>query len=108
MKQINGARAILSSKETEADMELLMKKYYSSKGISIKAFCEQHAIREWKFYTWHKRYRSAECSIKQRQRFVPVEVMPVGEDKALGLFAEVHGIRIYQPVSADYLKALLP
>jgi hypothetical protein len=108
MKQFNGGRPIPPGKRTETDMDSLMKKYYSSKGISIKAFCEQHAIREWKFYTWHKRFKSAESSIKEQQRFVPVEVMSAGEDKAPGLFAEVQGIRIYQPVSADYLKSLLP
>jgi hypothetical protein len=108
MKQFKEARRKPSGKRTEADIESLIRKYYSSKGITIKAFCEQHAIREWKFYTWHKRYRSAEGFAKEQQRFVPVEVMSIDDDKAAGLFAEVQGIRIYQPVPADYLKFLLP
>ena len=107
MKQLNGGQLDRPVKETEADMKALLKKYYSSKGISIKAFCEQHDIREWKFYTWHKQYRSMLSGVKEQHRFVPVEIMSNSEDKRTGLFAEVRGIKIYQPVAADYLKSLL-
>lgn len=109
MKQSNSAVGDLSDKGLSANVEVLMKKYYSSKGVSIKAFCEQHGIREWKFYAWHKQYRSNHSGQVGPQRFVPVEVVAGNNDKATvaELFAEVGGIKIYRPVPADYLKSLL-
>lgn len=108
MKQSNPAIGRRVGKGHPADIPALMKRYYSSKGVSIKAFCKEHGIREWKFYAWHKQYRSSHSEPGGQQGFVPVEVVAAKTDKAADaeLFAEVGAIKIYRPVPADYLKSL--
>jgi hypothetical protein len=56
------------------------------------------------FHTWKKRYRVLAVRNPQDQAFVKLQVPA----SLSGLFAEVNGIRLYQVVSADFLKALLP
>jgi len=109
MKQSNQGTNPPGASRSEAEIQALMKKYYSSQGISIKSFCEQHSIREWAFYTWHKRYRSILSEGKRHSGFIPVELEAAAEisHRGLRLFAEVRGIKIYEPVAAEYLKSLL-
>lgn len=85
-----------SSKEIKALLEL-----FDSSGLSAKQFCLTNAISETVFYKWRGRYRMA----KEKSDFIPLQVASLSSP---GLFAEVNGIRIFQPVSASFLKELLP
>ncbi len=70
-------------------------------GLSIKAFCAERAVPEASFHNWRKRYAKEDTS-SGSSAFTPLQ-LNMG---AAGLFAEVNGIKLYQPVSAAYLKEL--
>ena len=74
---------------------------FDSSGMSAKQFCIANAISETGFYKWRGRYRAVEG----KNDFIPLQVAASGSHS---LFAEVNGIRIYQAVSASFLKELLP
>ena len=85
-----------SSKEIKELLAL-----FDSSGLSAKQFCTNNGIRETAFYKWRGRYRAVE----PKSDFIPLEV---ASSSSPGLFAEVNGIRIFQVVSASFLKELLP
>jgi len=80
-------------------LQLLEK--YDQSGQSIKSFCASHNIANGTFHNWKHKYKN---DIKELPGFAPVQVIP---STSTGLFAEVGRIKIYQPVSATYLKELL-
>jgi hypothetical protein len=61
-----------------------------------------YEINEQTFNSWVKKYRKGE----EEKGFTTIEIIPSREAKPQ-LFAEVGNIKLYQQVSADYLKALL-
>jgi hypothetical protein len=69
-------------------------------GLSVKSFCLRHSIAPGSFHNWKKRYE-VQGLPAANDAFAAVQVGVAG-----GLFAEVNGIRLYQPVSAGYLKEL--
>jgi hypothetical protein len=86
---------------SKQEIEQLLKKHAQS-GQSVKAFCSDLQISEGTFYHWKEKY-SKSIATKQTG-FVPVKIVSSAGN---GLFAEVGNIKIYQPVSAAYLKELL-
>jgi len=68
---------------------------------SIKSFCAAHGISNGTFHNWKHKYGSG--ITQEPVGFATLQVIPEP-----GLFAMVGNIRIYQPVSAAYLKELLP
>jgi hypothetical protein len=94
---------------TEQEIYALMEKQESGQGITSVAFCKQQHISGATFYNWKKRYRNHKKAMVSPKGFLPVTIVrdaPVTGNTA-ALFAEVKGMRLYQPVSADYLKSLL-
>lgn len=83
------------------EIDQLLKEHAES-GQSVKAFCTAHNIAEGTFYHWKDKY--AKSSTAEKSGFTPVEIVPSAVN---GLFAQVGSIKIYQPVSAAYLKELL-
>ena len=69
-------------------------------GQSIKSFCAAHGIAEGTFHNWKHRY-TEEASVPTG--FTALQIVPEP-----GLFAMVGSIKIFQPVSAAYLKELMP
>ena len=70
-------------------------------GQNIKSFCAAQGIAGGTFHRWKQKYGMREdCS--------PVGFAPIQVTHERGLFAMVGSIKIYQPVSATYLKELLP
>lgn len=86
---------------SKQEIEQLLKDHAQS-GQSVKAFCAGLHIAEGTFYHW--KHKFAKRGSAQKAGFAPVEIVP---SPGNGLFAEVGSIRIYQPVSAAYLKELL-
>jgi hypothetical protein len=80
--------------------DLLVQQQQS--GLSVKSFCGERSISEGTFHNWKKRY-SGEPGMINSDAFTSIQPdrLPVG------LFAEVNGIKLYQPVSAGYLKELV-
>jgi hypothetical protein len=72
---------------------------YGESGQSVKSFCAARGIAEGTFHNWKHKYGR---EVDARSGFATVQIIPEP-----GLFAMVGGIKIYQPVSAAYLKELL-
>ena len=81
-----------------AIVKLLQEQIQS--GQSIKSFCTAHGIAEGTFHNWKHRYGAGVASASGG--FTTLQFVP-----ETGLFATVGNIKIYQPVSAAYLKELL-
>lgn len=76
--------------------------------MTIKAFCDAHHIAIANFYYWRKKYRSENAvSTTADNGFSLLQLNKSASNMMPCLFAEVNGIRIYQPVPAGYLKELL-
>ena len=87
---------------SKQEIARLLKEHAQS-GLSVKAFCAGLPIAEGTFYHWKKKF-SKDIGATGKPGFAPIEIVP---PTGHGLFAEVRGIKIYQPVSAAYLKELL-
>jgi hypothetical protein len=84
----------------------LLDKYENTSGMSVRAFCKLHQTSEGAFYSARKRYRSSGASVPRKSGFVAL-AQPAIMESAGSLFAEVKGIKLYQFVSAEYLKSLI-
>jgi hypothetical protein len=92
-------RRIRKTQEQIAD---ILKKFAES-GSTVKQFCEDHQIVAGTFHKWQSRVKGKSLKKQIKPGFAQIQVNPSFDS----LFAEVKGIRIYQPVSAAYLKELL-
>lgn len=104
MDQANGKHPL--SRRNKKQLLELLREYDKTKGVSIKEFCKLHNVTEGSFYTARKRYRLAVTAKQVSSRFIPITAPSVNQP-AGSLFAEVNGIKLYQPVPADYLKSLI-
>jgi hypothetical protein len=95
----------LAGKRNKEEILHLLAEYEKSHGLTIKQFCRQHGISEGVFYSYRSRYRSNSQANDKSAGFIAI-TSPVLKDSTNTLFAEVNGIKIYQAVSADYLKCL--
>ena len=68
----------------------------------MKEFCAQEKIATATFHKWQSRRKQTGSS--PERGLTPVVVSAV-RDRSL--FAEVSGIRIFQPVTPEFLKALV-
>jgi len=103
------------SNEVQQQMFSMIESWQQS-GIHQKAFCEQQGIRYHVFHYWYKKYRDTQLSDKQAG-FIPLQLPPAPAVTdpiiaATGAHTEIvlpDGRRLlfHQPVSADYLKALI-
>ena len=74
---------------------------------SVKEFCRRHGINESSFRKWQSRYgNNTETQVKAAG-FAQLQISSAPVNTPTKLFAEVKGIKIYQPVAASYLKDLL-
>ena len=79
---------------------------FEQSNLSAKDFCKKHHISRPNFHKWKSRYTSNRVIKNKNAGFAAVEVVD-SSTVLRGLFAEVKGIRIYQPVSASFLRELL-
>ena len=100
--------------ESEQDIRELLAEY-SRQDQSVKIFCQAKGLPEWRFYSWKKKYGSAQQAEERPSGFVALQVRKTQDSVAMRpgeLFAEVQSaqgtcIRIFQPVAPSYLQALL-
>jgi transposase-like protein len=86
------------------EIQQLLEVFEKNGESSVKDFCQLHGIREATYYNWRKRYRS-NASQPASEGFIAI-VPSEKIAQPIVPFAEVKGIRIYQPVPAEYLKTL--
>lgn len=98
---------IKRSRRSTKQVEELIKQYEAS-GLSVKQFCKKEGLSEAGFYKLRNRYQN-KIKSKQKPGFIPVAVTPAPTATTIktSLFCEVKGIKIYQPVSATFLKELI-
>ena len=73
--------------------------------MSVKEFCSEHSIHPATFHKWQGRYKTD--AKKQKKALSGFAALKISEPPLSScLFAEVKGIKIYQPVAASYLKEL--
>ena len=80
---------------------------WQASGLSQLEYCKVHGIRYHVFHYWYKKYNSRDVASKHQQGFIALQV---GEQRAAYAevcFASGHRVSFHQPVSVDYLKALL-
>lgn len=92
-------------RRSRQEFTALLKEFEKSKGVTVKAFCASHNIGEGAFYSFRKRYYHKNAKPDKPAGFIHIKPTD-GNGRPGGLFAEVRGIKLYQPVSADYLKTL--
>jgi hypothetical protein len=91
---------------------------WQQSGLTQKDYCEQHSIRYHVFHYWYKKYRDTQSVAAKEHSFIPLQLQPAVTAAAgssvtpAGVYAQIvlpNGRRLlfHQPVSADYLKALL-
>ena len=73
--------------------------------LKVKEFVKIKGIHEATYYNWRNKYGSK--PVKERSGFARIKISPTPATQAATLFAEVGGVKIYQPVAAVYLKELL-
>ena len=99
MGQEQSKRTRRTSEEIKKLLEL-----FSQSGISANDFCILHGISEVLFSKWRSRYLNKQAL--KENNFVLLHNTS-GMENASFLFAEVKGIRIFQAVTASYLKELI-
>jgi hypothetical protein len=100
------------SEATQQQMFSMIESWQQS-GLTQKAYCEQHSIPYHVFHYWYKDIQSSE---DKKAGFIVLQLKPPSSAApiiaAAGVYTEivlVDGRRLlfHQPVSADYLKALI-
>jgi hypothetical protein len=109
MKQRN-KKAKKPSRRRTLQQILQLLKDFDQQSLSTSHFCKLHHIHPSNFYHWKKRYGGKQAPRSAPKGFLALELTasaaPAGVHTP-ALFAEVNGIRLYQPVSPQYLKTLL-
>ena len=77
---------------------------FDKAGCRVKEFCQLKGINQGNFHKWKSRRKEMGMQKERSSGFAQVVVRSSSSDH---LFAEVNGIRFYQPVSAAYLKELI-
>jgi hypothetical protein len=98
-QQINSIRRNRRTKEQIRDLLAEFRKT----DITVKQFCQTHRISTGTFHKWKSGFKNKPFKKEGDSGFAPVVIGSSSPD----LFAEIKGIRLYQPVSAAYLKELL-
>jgi hypothetical protein len=93
------------SRRSKQQIQDLLNEYEKSK-LTVIAFCKLHRISAGNFHKWKSRYRDMRVHKKKTSGFAKVDVIDLSKPQ-MGLFAEIKGIKIFQPVSASFLKELL-
>lgn len=80
---------------------------WQKSGLTQRVWCQQTGITYPTFHYWYKRFKDAQQP-QQEKTFVALKVDP--EDKQSGIeliFGNNHRLVFYQPLSVDFIKALI-
>lgn len=98
-----------ASNEQRRAMLDLIEQWHQS-GISQKDFYHQHNIPAHVFYYWHKCYRKQRAGLNKSissSGFIKLEPSPLQSADIELQLANGNRIIFHQPVSVEYLKALI-
>ena len=94
----------VKSRRTISQIYSLLDEYKNS-NADIPTFCASHNICKATFHKWCSRYRDKHVNQNVANGFTTLQFAENNYASTV-LFAEVKGIKIYQPVTASYLKEL--
>ncbi len=80
---------------------------YKKSGLSIKAFCSEKDIASATFHNWKKKYGRRSPKPGKPAGFAALQITTTPAVAEPALFASVKEIKLYQWVTAAYLKELL-
>lgn len=80
-------------------------KGWQTSGLSQKKFCEQSNIPYHVFHYWYKLYRRTESKVSSS--FIKLEVPSTDTPFAELVLPDGKKLLFHQPLSLDYLKALI-
>ena len=75
--------------------------------MSVSEFCIANDVCRATYHKWCSRYRTSRAQKNAGAGFTTLEITSSPGSGYATLFAEVRGIKIYQPVTADFLKELI-
>ena len=95
---------VVKPRRTIGQIRSLLEEFEKSQ-VSVSTFCLTHNLCKGTFHKWCSRYKTK----KQHSGsgFAALKITSSPGQGSSTLFAEVHGIKIYQPVTAGYLKELI-
>ncbi|WP_143151019.1 IS66 family insertion sequence element accessory protein TnpA [Chitinophaga sancti] len=78
-------------------------------GRSVKSICDQHNIQSSNWFYWQKKYHQRQISSNgDESSFTLLQITPdLITPNDPGIFAEYKGIKLYQQVSASFLRELI-
>lgn len=80
---------------------------WKQSNLTQKLYCEQHTIAYQAFHYWYKRYRNNNPT-KSSAPFVQLQVQPQNMQPHVEiLLSDGKRILFHQPVSSEFLKALI-
>jgi hypothetical protein len=99
---------VMQSKEKEAVKQQMFDNIdrWQQSGMTQKAFCQQVNLAYHVFHYWYRRYRITES--KPASSFIRLGVCTPSASSSIELvLPDGKRLLFYQPVSIDYLKALI-
>ena len=94
------------TRRTHSEILVLLDEFENS-NIGIPEFCSTHDICKATFHKWCSRYKGKPGKQVEPNGFSTLKITTENNCDTAILFAEVRGIKIYQPVTASYLKELV-
>lgn len=93
---------------TKADRMKDIVSRYPSSGKTVLQYCAANKIKEKTFYYWLRKYRKTNATVLSKPTILPINIDSISiPGECQPLFAELLGIKIYQPVPAEYLLTLI-
>ena len=92
-------------RRSKDQIKLLLEEFEQQK-ISVREFCALHEVSITTFQKWQSRYKQTAENKSKPTGFAKIKIASPDINCQSLLFAEVSGIKIYQPVAASYLKEL--
>ena len=86
---------------------------WEKSGLPIKTFCEQHKFSDSLFHSWLNRYRRNKKASPAEKSFLPLQISSsplVTADAhpyAEIITANGNRVKLFQPVTVDFLRKLL-
>jgi hypothetical protein len=92
-------------RRSQNQIEQLLQEFEKG-NFSVAEFCQLHTVSKAAFHKWQSRYRTKTKKNSKSVGFAKLKIASASINPQGLLFAEVNGIKLYQPVAASYLKEL--
>jgi hypothetical protein len=97
----------MQNKEQLREENFAMIASWQQSGLTQKQYCEQKQVAYHHFHYWYRRYRMAPENVEKNESpFVAVKAPAYSAHTEL-MFVDGRRLVFHQPVSADFLKALI-